>query len=212
MALGQIDPARLDGDALRRWYLRSPADIEEERRRSASQQYDRFFGGLRPAGAIRNAAKRKFPEPVAEGLGDEVHDGAHIPARRVGPQAVAMAATEGPAANGNPIDCLSCHGRVPPLGPLPLPPPLGGWPWPGSPPFFRDLPGGPPPPPRREERKQCEMQEQSDRGICSQQPTEAAKAECYSNIVKRRYHCDQTGETGIPRLFTARRKSGRRWP
>ncbi len=31
MAYGQIDPARLDGDALTRWYLRSPADIEEER-------------------------------------------------------------------------------------------------------------------------------------------------------------------------------------
>ena len=30
MAYGQIDPARLNGDALTQWYLRSPADIEEE--------------------------------------------------------------------------------------------------------------------------------------------------------------------------------------
>ena len=31
MAYGQIDPARLQGEALRRWYLRSPAEVEEER-------------------------------------------------------------------------------------------------------------------------------------------------------------------------------------
>lgn len=27
----QIDPARLEGEALRRWYLRSPDEIEQER-------------------------------------------------------------------------------------------------------------------------------------------------------------------------------------
>lgn len=43
MAFGQIDPARLDGDALRRWYLRSPADIEEERRQKTASAYDAFF-------------------------------------------------------------------------------------------------------------------------------------------------------------------------
>jgi hypothetical protein len=30
MAYSQVDPARLQGDALTRWYLRSPADIEQE--------------------------------------------------------------------------------------------------------------------------------------------------------------------------------------
>ena len=30
MADGQIDPARLNGDALTQWCLRSPAEIEEE--------------------------------------------------------------------------------------------------------------------------------------------------------------------------------------
>jgi len=44
MAYGQIDPARLDGDALTRWYLRSPADIEQERQVSAAQRYADFFG------------------------------------------------------------------------------------------------------------------------------------------------------------------------
>jgi len=45
MAFGQIDPARLEGDALNRWYLRSPAEIEEERRQAASRAYDAFFSG-----------------------------------------------------------------------------------------------------------------------------------------------------------------------
>jgi hypothetical protein len=46
MAFGQIDPARLEGDALRRWYLRSPADIEQERRQAATHAYDSFFSQL----------------------------------------------------------------------------------------------------------------------------------------------------------------------
>lgn len=43
MAFGQIDPARLQGKALRRWYLRSPAEIEEERGQKAAGAYDAFF-------------------------------------------------------------------------------------------------------------------------------------------------------------------------
>lgn len=43
MALGQIDPARLEGEALRRWYLRSPADVEEERRERFARSYKTFF-------------------------------------------------------------------------------------------------------------------------------------------------------------------------
>jgi len=45
MAYGQIDPARLNGDALTRWYLRSPADIEKERQADAARAYDDFFAG-----------------------------------------------------------------------------------------------------------------------------------------------------------------------
>jgi hypothetical protein len=43
MAYGQIDPARLEGEALRRWYLRSPVEIEEERKSTAAAGYDQFF-------------------------------------------------------------------------------------------------------------------------------------------------------------------------
>ncbi|HEX3364994.1 hypothetical protein [Phenylobacterium sp.] len=45
MVYDQIDPARLEGDALTRWYLRSPDDIEQERQEAAAQRYQNFFGG-----------------------------------------------------------------------------------------------------------------------------------------------------------------------
>lgn len=42
---GTIDPASLDGDALTRWYLRSPEEINQERQAAAAQRYREFFGG-----------------------------------------------------------------------------------------------------------------------------------------------------------------------
>lgn len=46
----QIDPARLEGEALRRWYLRSPQDIEQERQAVAAQRHDGFSArSLAPA-------------------------------------------------------------------------------------------------------------------------------------------------------------------
>jgi hypothetical protein len=42
---GWTDPAGLDGDALTQWYLRSPADIEQERRAAAGRRYQNFFYG-----------------------------------------------------------------------------------------------------------------------------------------------------------------------
>jgi hypothetical protein len=47
MASGQIDPARLEGEALRRWYLRSPDEIDAERRQAADRAHDEFTS-LRP--------------------------------------------------------------------------------------------------------------------------------------------------------------------
>lgn len=54
MAFGQIDPARPEGDALTSWYLRSPAEIEEERSRAAEQAYNAFFGRVAFAPARRS--------------------------------------------------------------------------------------------------------------------------------------------------------------
>jgi hypothetical protein len=41
---GSIDPGSLEGDALARWYLRSPAEIEQERQAAAEARYREFFG------------------------------------------------------------------------------------------------------------------------------------------------------------------------
>jgi hypothetical protein len=42
---GWTDPTGLDGDALTQWYLRSPAEIEQERQAAADQRYQDFFYG-----------------------------------------------------------------------------------------------------------------------------------------------------------------------
>lgn len=44
MANDPIDPASLEGDALQRWYSRSPFDIERERQARDRQRYIDFFG------------------------------------------------------------------------------------------------------------------------------------------------------------------------
>ena len=49
MAGSQVDPSRLQGEALRKWYLRSPAEIERERQATAERRYNEFFGGSREA-------------------------------------------------------------------------------------------------------------------------------------------------------------------
>lgn len=209
MAFSQIDPARLEGDALRRWYLRSPEDVEREQSRRAEHSYSEFYGGLRN---LRQPASSAPNRPRSASGFDSTDRGgsAQTDVGAAAPQSMGSGARR-PRATVD--DCVDCHGRLPPRPQISgMLPPFGKLPLPGGFPVFRDLPGGAPPPPRREERKQCEMQENSDRGICSQQPTEPAKAVCYSNIAPRRDHCNQTGEIGIPSLFRARRKSGRPWP
>ena len=58
MAFGQIDPARLSGEALRRWYLRSPTEIEDERSAAAERKYDAFFSRR---GHVTAWMKASFP-------------------------------------------------------------------------------------------------------------------------------------------------------
>ena len=42
---GSIDPGSLEGDALTRWYLRSPSEIEQERQAAAARRNQDFFYG-----------------------------------------------------------------------------------------------------------------------------------------------------------------------
>jgi hypothetical protein len=44
MADRPIDPMSLTGEALRRWYQRSPAEVEQERQNRRDQRYRDFFG------------------------------------------------------------------------------------------------------------------------------------------------------------------------
>jgi hypothetical protein len=44
MPARQVDPARLEGEALTRWYRRSPQEIEQEREGLAKQRYEAYFG------------------------------------------------------------------------------------------------------------------------------------------------------------------------
>ena len=46
MANRQVDPARLQGDELRQWYLRSPQEIEQEKRQAEDQRHARFVASI----------------------------------------------------------------------------------------------------------------------------------------------------------------------
>jgi hypothetical protein len=125
MAYGQIDPARLDGDALTRWYLRSPADTEEERQAAAAQRYDNFFGnaGQPPDEDDSTSADQYSPDSdgarlgqggLRAGYGGSLDDGVYRP----GQDDAQMTPAADTAWN-----CPTCHGRLPPPVPL-LPPQL----------------------------------------------------------------------------------------
>ena len=42
-----VDPSRLSGEDLRRWYTRTPAEIEQQRQAEVVRRHRSFFGGLR---------------------------------------------------------------------------------------------------------------------------------------------------------------------
>lgn len=209
MAFGQIDPARLEGDALRRWYLRSPEDIEDERLRRADQRYDAFYGGLQD---IRQSAS---PPPDrllrATGFGSTTRDGTSRVATHDAGAVAPQSTWSGPRKPRATIDdCVGCHGRLPSPPHIPgMLPPFGELPLPGGFPVFRNLPGATPSGPRNEGRKECELQDRNDRRICGRQPTAEDRARCHASASERRANCDRPGGTiGDPALDTANRLRG----
>lgn len=214
MAYGQIDPARLDGDALTRWYLRSPTDIEDERQAEAAQRYADFFGApdQRANETDGSSGDQLSPDPKGSLRGqDGLQHQAFLGGLNDGVYHPGQGEVQSTLAASSPWNCSTCHAPLPLPPLLPLPPQL-------QPlvPLLRSIPppwGGPAPEPRRDKYPQCETQERQDRGICAQQPTEPAKAVCNASATDRRVWCDEhQGEIGFPDLTTAKRRDGRRWP
>ncbi len=102
---GSIDPESLEGDALGSWYMRSPAEIEQERQAAAAKRYQDFFYGssgtdpdpgfaremLQPDHDVDPGFAMSFPSlrPVAAQVRRQVFaDGgpARPPGRRLGGQ------------------------------------------------------------------------------------------------------------------------------
>jgi hypothetical protein len=195
MAYGQIDPARLDGDALTRWYLRSPADIEQERQADAAQRYSDLFGDAgQPADEPDNRQADQSladPDPAQSGqgglravdYGGGLDDGVYRPSR-ANAQVTPTADTV--------WNCPTCHGRLPLPVPL-LPPPLQP-----LQPFLRDIPPSSGGASGRQwsDKPQCDQQFEADREICQK----AKSYQCWENQNKRLAHCSPTGEVGIPKL------------
>lgn len=206
MAFGQIDPARLDGDALRRWYLRSPAEIEVERRQAADRAYQAFFSprDVDAATAIPSGADRHSAGwPQVGGNGWRAYPSSsgreeHFKSSQRGPETYQLAAASPSDFWEDWTPCTSgqCHrGRLPP------PPYEENFPFP---PTYSPRSGGGSggsdgsARPRGEwsERPQCNQQFEADREVCQK----ARDYRCWRNQNRRLSHCSLEGEVGIPRL------------
>jgi hypothetical protein len=194
MAYGQIDPARLEGDALTRWYLRSPTDIEQERQGAAAQSYDDFFGRTDEAPDQRDGASIN-PSPAQGGLGNW-GAGASPSYAVYRPDHDSANWTEVAA---NSPTCANCHSLLPPLAPIPIP--FG--------PLLRRIPSFPQSGRPEDDRKQCEIQDRNDRQICGRQPSEQDRAICHASASVRWKNCLRTGHVDDPALDTAKRLRGR---
>lgn len=222
MAFGQIDPSRLQGDALRRWYSRTPAEIEEQRKAAVDRAHREFFfpsqnstprSGL--PGAPINDALITIGGP--DGLGRREGEQALVRHQAQGaafgvgseggrwarPRAAAESFASRTRISAESDSCVSCHGAVPP--PINLPPPFGTFPLPpvvlpflpnGSGGSGGGAPGGKNP-------KQCAMQYENDSYICNGLDGAAARRHCWESAAQREAHCIKSrGEIGIPPLIT----------
>lgn len=206
MAFGQIDPARLEGEALRRWYLRSPQEVEEERRANKARAYDAFFlrsghgQGLAPQG--RRVGLDAEADVSRAGEGIWARGGSSVAPRDLLGRGYKMAAASprGFLDYWSPRGCSSCHGYTPETLP-----PVGGRPL--FPPNTSPRSGGSGrSEPDRRRPKQCELQYESDSRICGRQPSPQDVAICRASASERLGYCLRTnGEVGSPPLDTARR-------
>ena len=221
MTYGQVDPARLQGDALRRWYLRTPAEIEGERAAAAERAYNTFFSqpSSRAPSDFGNTA-RSATAPAQNDLGtlgttpaaglDQQYragdDKPFSPGVEARDSYVQLAATSpGFWDYWSPRGCANCHGYTP--GTLP---PVGGQS--PFPPGYSPRAGGGSGQggsrPERRDKKECDLQYDSDSQICGRLPSPRDVAICKGTASERYAHCLRPdGTIGFPRLET---KGGRR--
>ena len=208
MTYSQVDPSRLQGDALTRWYLRSPADIEQEQQAAAAQRYSDFFGAS-PTTPLANSADGGVPDaPLGNEDAGTVTDGARSESSSVyNPQGSAAwtpsgadgASTDLPSivpVAANDWVCAGCHGTG-----ISSPPPAFS-----KPPWVPQWTPGPntaPRPPSLPHPPQCAMQNVNDPRICNREPGNAWKTICFASATRREAHCiANDGELGSPRLET----------
>jgi hypothetical protein len=202
MAFGQIDPARLDGDALRQWYLRSPADIEADRQKAAAQAYDAFFGLPDPT-AEDDARVARRPERsdnsgasqlIWTQVGPNQFRSERAPTNPAPAPAYQLAASVIPARGYVPIPgCINCHGPrlapPAPTSPMPLPPMFN--------PRRGSSGGSTEADDEWSDKPQCNQQFVEDRKVCQR----AQNYNCWANQMERLSYCNQTGQVGRPRLM-----------
>jgi len=219
MAYSQVDPARLQGDALRRWYLRSAADIEQERQDRAAQHYDAFFRAAPSPQPTQGLVGGRATTPIGAHA-SEILGVAAGPNSSHGQRGVSGGSwlesrwdrngyAENQGADGrdhtqfaaNSWNCAGCHS-----GPAPTPPPSGSRPSP----LPYATPWTPKSPPRKTSKphpRQCAMQNMNDSRICSREPGDAWKSVCLQSASDREAHCIASdGEIGWPPLQTHDRR------
>jgi hypothetical protein len=221
MATGQIDPARLDGDALKQWYLRSPADIQDERRQAEDRTYNAFFS--QPDEPQPDEALA--PPPPATTSKDDPSGNDDLVWRQVGPNrfrseraafdptlasaadsgSYQLAATTFPRWGRWPIwGCANCHDpQAGALRPDSLP---------SRPPMFSPRSGGATgyggSEPDRRDKKECDQQYESDSQTCGRLKSPKDVAICRGTASDRFAHCLRPdGTIGFPHLET---RGGRR--
>jgi hypothetical protein len=210
MAFGQIDPARLEGEALRRWYLRSPAEIEEEQRKATARKYQAFFSPL----GDQQSSEPNSPEPGGSpsnnsGTTLERVDDRHWQGHRGGkaaqqaPDRYQLTAAAAPRRFWDYWGfrgCQNCHGYTPSTlppygGHSPIPPSnsprSGGGSGGGS-----DAEGS-----RGKSPKQCAVQYENDSDICRSLNSPASRGRCWESAAERQAYCIRSkGEVGYPPL------------
>jgi hypothetical protein len=213
-----VDPASLEGDALTRWYLRSPQEIEQERQAAEAQRYDVFFGGGPPMSQPLDAANQgpsgvgpsaeadqpahvwvasgpnRWSSQRAPSSGFRSDASWHLDGTTTPPGASNRAANQQLAASN--WSCSACHGTgIAPPPPARANPP--DWPrWTPGPNLTPRKPSKPAPP-------QCAQQNMNDSRICSREPDDAWKAVCLESASEREAHCIRSqGEVGWPPLLT----------